>query len=125
MGEEGVFLENGVELGAGFGGSFVMSSPPKMTFPESGEVKPPMIRSVVVFPQPLGPKSVTKEFSFTDRLRSSRTSSPPKLLLMPTRSIKAVSYCYPPVKKSEIGRALTQMRVAPAFEVRKCCLSQA
>ena len=56
-----------------FGGSLVMSSPPKITFPVFGDSNPPMMRSVVVLPQPLGPKSVTKEFSFTERLKSSRT----------------------------------------------------
>ena len=45
-----------------FGGSLVMSSPPKITFPVFGDSNPPMMRSVVVLPQPLGPKSVTENF---------------------------------------------------------------
>ena len=59
-----------------FGASVVMSFPSKMTFPLSGCSKPPMIRSVVVFPQPEGPRSVRNSFSRIYRFRSSRTICP-------------------------------------------------
>ena len=57
-------------------GRFVMSCPSKRTLPLSGFSKPPMMRSVVVFPQPEGPSSVTKLFSCMSRDRSSRMIVP-------------------------------------------------
>ena len=41
------------------GGTEAMSLPSKITCPASGVSKPPMMRSIVVFPQPDGPSSVT------------------------------------------------------------------
>ena len=46
-----------------FGGSWVISCPLNKTFPASGVSKPPRIRNVVVFPQPLGPRRVRNSFS--------------------------------------------------------------
>ena len=71
-----------------FGGSLLMSTPSKMTLPVSAVSKPPMMRRVVVLPQPLGPSRVTKEFSFTERLRSSKTMVLSKLFEILTRSIR-------------------------------------
>ncbi len=54
-----------------------MSLPPKRTLPASGRSNPPMMRSVVVLPQPLGPRSVTNSFSLMYRLKSLRTTVSP------------------------------------------------
>ena len=45
------------------GGNFVMSCPSNRMRPLSGSSKPPIRRSVVVLPQPDGPKSVRNSFS--------------------------------------------------------------
>ena len=46
-----------------WGGTSLMHSPIKITSPWSGWVKPPMSRSVVVFPQPEGPSRVINSLS--------------------------------------------------------------
>lgn len=43
-----------------FGGVPLILLPPKMTSPLSGSTKPPMMRRVVVLPQPDGPRIVYK-----------------------------------------------------------------
>jgi len=60
------------------GASSVIFFPSKMTFPVSGDSKPPRIRRRVVFPQPLGPRRVRNSFSRIYRFRSSRTRLSPK-----------------------------------------------
>ena len=42
-----------------FGGVPLILLPPKITSPLSGSTKPPMMRRVVVLPQPDGPRIVT------------------------------------------------------------------
>lgn len=62
MGEKRIFLENSVELPfIRCKGCNVLSI--ENYFPESGFSNPPRIRRSVVFPQPLGPKSVRNSFS--------------------------------------------------------------
>ena len=39
-------------------GTLVMSCPAMKTLPEDGSMKPVMVRRVVVFPQPEGPRNV-------------------------------------------------------------------
>ena len=46
-----------------YGGSLEISIPLNSTSPSLGSSKPAMIRRVVVFPHPLGPKSVRNSFS--------------------------------------------------------------
>lgn len=53
------------------------NSPSKMTLPASGVSKPPMIRRVVVFPQPDGPRSVINSFSRIYKFKSSNTTWSP------------------------------------------------
>ena len=72
-----------------------MSWPSKITFPLSARSKPPMIRRVVVLPQPLGPSRVTKVFSFTERFKSSNTRVPSKLLDTLTKSMRLLIW-FPP-----------------------------
>ncbi len=45
-----------------FGGVPLILLPPKMTSPLSGSTKPPMMRRVVVLPQPDGPRIVRIPF---------------------------------------------------------------
>ena len=54
-----------------YGGTFVRSRPSSDTVPVSGRMKPPMMRSVVVLPDPDGPSRVTNSPGAT----SSETSS--------------------------------------------------
>ena len=56
-----------------------MRVPSKITSPLSGSTKPPIMRSVVVLPQPLGPKIVTNSFSRMSRLIWFRITSPSNL----------------------------------------------
>lgn len=72
-----------------------MSCPSKNTLPLSGCSKPPMIRSVVVLPQPDGPRRVTNSFSDTVKYSSSRTSLSPKLLLMSSSLISSLNSFFP------------------------------
>ena len=51
--------------------------PDSSMLPEVAAVKPPMARSSVVLPQPLGPISDTNSDGATSRLTSRRTSSLP------------------------------------------------
>jgi hypothetical protein len=62
------------------GGSIVMSLPPRRTRPEVGAMKPAIIRSVVVLPQPLGPSSITNSPSRTSSETSRTAAVAPKCL---------------------------------------------
>ena len=55
--------------------------------PLSGVSKPPRIRRVVVFPQPLGPNKVRNSFSRIYRFRSSSTISLSNVFVIPCKSI--------------------------------------
>ena len=50
------------------GGTSLILTPSKVTSPDVGVVKPPIILSVVVLPQPLGPRSVRNSESLIYRL---------------------------------------------------------
>ena len=67
------------------GGVEVTSSPPTMTVPEVGSVKPAIIRSVVVLPQPDGPSNEKNSPLATSRSSESTTVSSPKRLVSPRR----------------------------------------
>ena len=72
--------------GRRLGGTRVTSSPPMRTVPAVGASKPPIIRSRVVLPQPLGPSS---EKNSPRRIASDTSSTAvrsPKRLLTPTIS---------------------------------------
>ena len=57
-------------------GRAVTSRPPTTTVPESGVMKPAMIRSSVVFPHPLGPSRQISSPSVMSRSRALRTVRP-------------------------------------------------
>ena len=54
-----------------YGGCWVTSEPPRKTRPSVGSSKPPIIRSVVVLPQPDGPSMAKKLPRGIDSVRSS------------------------------------------------------
>ena len=70
------YLWNTVLIGRLFAGIFVISSPFNRISPLVGISKPAIMRSVVVFPQPDGPKKVTNSPLPTSRLKSSTAAKP-------------------------------------------------
>ena len=60
-----------------WGGTWLILTPSNSTSPEVGDRNPPMIRSVVVLPHPLGPSSVRNSLSLIYRLMWSSTTSSP------------------------------------------------
>ena len=58
----------------------VTSLPPMNTEPELGSSKPATIRSIVVLPQPEGPRKETNSPCRTSRLNSCTTTVVPKAL---------------------------------------------
>ena len=69
------------------GGTEVMFLPCNRIEPALGSLKPAIIRSVVVLPQPDGPSSEKNSFSAISRLRSLTTVELPNTLHRPTRLI--------------------------------------
>src|SRR3954452_18177871 len=66
-----------------------MSAPPSVTRPVSGRSKPAMIRSVVVLPEPEGPRSVKNSPSPTVRSTSSTATTSPYVLRIPSTRTSA------------------------------------
>ena len=64
------------------GGSSVMSRPSSMIEPRSGYSKPPIIRRVVVLPQPDGPSIVRYSPSLMPSEMSSTATTPPRKVLV-------------------------------------------
>ena len=60
-------------------GTWVISLSFTTTVPETGWIKPVMVRRVVVFPQPEGPRKVKNSPSFTWTLMSCRAVKSPNL----------------------------------------------
>ena len=60
-----------------WGGTSFILTPSNKTSPAVGDRNPPMIRSVVVLPHPLGPSSVRNSLSLIYRLMWSSTTSSP------------------------------------------------
>ena len=76
-----------VVVGRLCGGRSTSDSPSRTMSPELGNSWPPIIRSVVVLPQPDGPSRTTYSPWSTCRLTSSTATMPPgKTLVSPTRS---------------------------------------
>ncbi len=65
------------------GGVLVTSSPSTVIVPDVGSLKPAIIRSVVVLPQPDGPSSEKNSPLARSRSRSSTTVAPSKTLVRP------------------------------------------
>jgi hypothetical protein len=63
-----------------------------VAIPASGVTKPSSIRSVVVFPAPLGPRNPVIEPGSTVKLRSSTAFTAPKRLLNPEATIRPGVY---------------------------------
>src|SRR5712692_2067879 len=66
------------------GGKWPTASPSTSTRPAVGERNPPMMRSRVVLPQPLGPRSATSSPARTSRSTASTTVTSPKRWVMPS-----------------------------------------
>src|SRR3954462_2507074 len=66
-----------------FGGRWVMSLPSTVIVPEVGCSKPAIIRSVVVLPQPDGPRNDTNSPFWAARLKSSTATFWAKRFWMP------------------------------------------
>ena len=66
-----------------------MSSPLSIILPSLGNSKPAIIRSVVVFPHPEGPKMVMNSPGLTSKLKSSTTVVPSKIFLTCDRLMMA------------------------------------
>src|SRR5437870_1827505 len=60
------------------GGTVLTSRPSRRTTPDVGAVNPAIILSVVVFPEPLGPRRVTNSPGATIRLRPLTAATRPK-----------------------------------------------
>ena len=67
-----------------YGGRSVTSSPPRCTRPAVGSSKPPIIRSVVVLPQPDGPSRAKKRPASISRSSASTAVTSPKRLVSPS-----------------------------------------
>src|SRR5262245_32733576 len=67
-----------------------MTRPPMMTCPASGWTSPAMILSVVVLPQPLGPRSDTNCPGSMRRSRSATACTAPYRLAIPRSSTSAI-----------------------------------
>ena len=80
-----------------WGGRSFMRLPSSMTSPDVGVRNPPMIRSVVVLPQPDGPSSVTNSLSLISRSMFFRIFSPSNSTTMLRRLIifSMISACLP------------------------------
>ncbi|CAK7261266.1 protein of unknown function (plasmid) [Shinella sp. WSC3-e] len=65
-------------------GRCVMSRPPTMMLPREGLLRPAMIRSVVVFPHPEGPRKATISPLRTERSSEGITLTAPKLTPIPS-----------------------------------------
>jgi hypothetical protein len=74
-----------------FGPTVVTSTPRRRMRPSSGCSKPPIMRSVVVFPQPLGPRREKNSPSRMSRETSRTAATLPKLLLTPWRLMPTLS----------------------------------
>ena len=74
-------------------------TPSKITSPLVGVVKPPIMRSVVVLPQPLGPKSVRNSESLKYKLMLSRTCSSSNAMQIFRRRINSLDIYPPPFTK--------------------------
>src|SRR5512147_2151078 len=72
-------------VGRRFGGSAVMISPSRTMPPASGRRKPPMSRSKVVLPHPLGPTKDTSSPWRMAALTLSRAVTAPYRLVRPSR----------------------------------------
>jgi hypothetical protein len=68
--------------------------------PRSGAWKPASVRSIVVLPQPDGPRKVTNSRSATDRLMSLSAWKEPNRLLMAEISMKAIRPA-PPARRND------------------------
>ena len=75
-----------------YGGSHVTSSPLSSISPEVGGSKPPIIRRVVVFPQPDGPSSVKNSPDWTSRSMWSTTTFSPYFLTTSTSLTSTVGH---------------------------------
>src|SRR5690349_15376746 len=73
-----------------FGGLFVMSAPSTTIVPDVGCSKPAIIRSVVVLPQPDGPRNETNSPFSALRLKSSTATDWPKRFWTPSRTRKLI-----------------------------------
>src|SRR5215213_1246434 len=73
-----------------FGGVLVISTPLILIVPAVGVSKPATMRSVVVLPQPLGPRNEMNSPRSTSRLKFSTAVDVAKLLRTLVRSRKAI-----------------------------------
>src|SRR6218665_1020012 len=81
-----------------------MGLPSSRMSPESISSRPAMARSVVVLPQPEGPRKTTNSRSFTVRLTSRMTWTRPKCLSMCRSSISAMRASLGSVDHLLLGR---------------------
>src|SRR5262249_5888066 len=79
-----------VETSRAYGATLVTSLPARRIVPASGRSKPAMRRSVVVLPEPEGPRRVKNSPRPTTRSTSSTATTPPYALRMPSASTSAV-----------------------------------
>src|SRR5689334_3390993 len=83
-----------------------MSSPPIVIRPALGVSKPAIIRSVVVLPQPDGPRNDTNSPFSAARLKFSTATVPPaNRFWMPSRTRKLIGWSAPSAGWSSVGPA--------------------
>ena len=79
-----------------YGGVLGDVEPPRKTRPSVGSSNPPIMRSVVVLPQPDGPSIAKKAPRGIDSVRSSTAVMSPKRLVTPSRWMSASAALLPP-----------------------------
>jgi excinuclease ABC subunit A len=101
---------NTILTGRRFGATFAMSLPPIMMLPSSGAMKPAIIRSSVVLPQPDGPRMEKKLPRATLNERASTAVCEPKRLTTLRASRSGVLNSRP---SRDRARALRSLQVRP------------
>ena len=88
-----------------YAGTSLIRWPLKNTSPDVGVKKPPIIRSVVVFPQPLGPSNVRNSLSLMYRLMLSRMVSPSsKVIVRFDKRMSSLDIYHPPFHKCSMRK---------------------
>src|SRR3990170_7007871 len=82
-----------------------MSPPSRTIVPAVGTSKPAIIRSVVVLPQPDGPRKLTNSPRSAARLKSSTATTGPKCFWMPVSSRKLIGRSSPASSGADNGDA--------------------
>ncbi len=95
-----------------------MSLPAMRTTPALGAVKPPMMFSVVVFPQPDGPSRQKNSPSRMSRSRGCKATASPKFLVTPRSSI---AFARSPVSAAGVARSSSTGKLVNVYRPSSVC----